>query len=53
MNRGQYHLALGDESTEPEAPLASCAETARSHPYFPYPKDALTRFGFVVGDLLR
>lgn len=22
------------------------------HPYFPYPQDALTRFGFVVGDLI-
>ena len=20
------------------------------HPYFPYPRDRLTRFGFVVGD---
>jgi hypothetical protein len=22
------------------------------HPYFPYPRDAVTRFGFLVGDIV-
>jgi hypothetical protein len=24
----------------------------KAQPYFPYPRDALTRFGFIMGDLI-